>query len=124
MPIKNKNLYPKNWKELRLNILNRAGNKCEFCGVRNYAYGYRFDDKFFEADCSHEEEQIFIIHKIKPIKIVLTIAHICHDASCDNLEHLKALCQRCHLRLDIDLHKRNSNITRRNKKAVCDLFLP
>ena len=39
MPIKpeNKKLYPENWKEIRKNILIRAGNKCEFCRLKNYA---------------------------------------------------------------------------------------
>lgn len=39
MPIKpeNRGRYPANWKEIRAEILKRAGNKCEFCGVENYA---------------------------------------------------------------------------------------
>ena len=43
MPIKpeNKKLYPKNWKEIRQKILERANNKCEFCGVENHRWGYR-----------------------------------------------------------------------------------
>ena len=39
MPIKpeNKKRYPANWKEIRKDILKRADNKCEFCGIENYA---------------------------------------------------------------------------------------
>lgn len=35
MPIKpeNKNRYPSNWKEIRVDILKRANNRCEFCGI-------------------------------------------------------------------------------------------
>lgn len=39
MPIKpeNRGRYPANWKEIRAAILERADNKCEFCGIENYA---------------------------------------------------------------------------------------
>ena len=38
MPIlpENKSRYPKNWKQIRADILKRANNKCEFCGIENY----------------------------------------------------------------------------------------
>jgi len=37
MPIlsENKNLYPKNWKAISIAIRKRAGDKCEFCGIKN-----------------------------------------------------------------------------------------
>ena len=40
MPIKpeNKARYPKNWKQIRISILERANNCCEFCGVENHTY--------------------------------------------------------------------------------------
>lgn len=53
MPIKpeNKKLYPKNWKEIRAKILERADNKCEFCGVPNHIKGIRtFDGGFLSKD--------------------------------------------------------------------------
>lgn len=39
MPIKpeNKKRYPANWKDIRKDILERADNKCEFCGIENYS---------------------------------------------------------------------------------------
>ena len=38
MPIleENKGRYPKNWKQIRRDILARADNKCEFCGKAIY----------------------------------------------------------------------------------------
>ena len=74
MPIKpeNKNRYPKNWKEIRAAILNRAGNKCEFCGIENGAI------------------------KENGSKVVLTIAHLDHTPENCNPENLRALCQKCH----------------------------
>lgn len=60
---------------------------------------------------------------LKIIRIVLTVAHV-HDhrpEACDdaNLAHL---CQRCHLRHDVDHHKQNAYATRRARLAVGDLF--
>ncbi len=40
MPFK-KELYPSNWKEISLLIRERAGQKCEICGVANGAIGAR-----------------------------------------------------------------------------------
>lgn len=39
MPIlkENRDRYPKNWKEIRQKILERAKHRCEICGVENYA---------------------------------------------------------------------------------------
>lgn len=56
MPIKpeNKNRYPSNWKEIRADILKRANNCCEFCGVENYSV------------------------RANGSKVVLTIAHLDH----------------------------------------------
>ena len=40
--------YPANWHtEIRPRILKRADNKCEICGVENYAVGYWIEDKFY-----------------------------------------------------------------------------
>src|SRR5258708_4668985 len=39
MPIRPENQarYPKDWKQISLRIRERAGNKCENCGVENYS---------------------------------------------------------------------------------------
>jgi hypothetical protein len=34
-------LYPANWPEIRAQVKERAGNKCEGCGVANHAVGAR-----------------------------------------------------------------------------------
>jgi len=74
MPIKpeNKKLYPSNWKQIRANILDRANNKCEFCGIENYTI------------------------KENGSKVVLTIAHLDHNPTNNDYNNLKALCQKCH----------------------------
>lgn len=113
MPIDYSN-YPKNWKtEIRPRILKRAKDCCEFCGVPNYAEGIRSEtgletlEQYIE-DCIAMTDQSVIEKygadhlKLKVIKIVLTIAHLDHDAENHDVtdERLKALCQRCHLRYD------------------------
>lgn len=96
MPM-NRKLYPKNWEEIREDILLNALHQCEcdgsLCGI----------DHFMER-CQE-------MHR-KPAKsfngrVVLTIAHLCFDPTCDDRLHLRALCQKCHNRYDISHHVRN-----------------
>lgn len=83
MPIKpeNRHLYPKDWKQIRQRILERADNRCEWCGVENHTY--RLNPKTG-----------------KQAYIVLTIAHLDHDPSHCDPDNLRALCQRCHNQYD------------------------
>lgn len=46
-------------------------------------------------------------------RVVLTVAHLCDcDPPCVEPSHVKACCQRCHLRIDMDLHRRHRAETR------------
>lgn len=90
MPIlpENKNRYPKNWKSIRIDILYRADNKCEMCGVPNYS-----------------------AHPTTGARVILTIMHLDHvPENCDP-SNLKAACQKCHNSYDIN-HRVE---TRKNK---------
>ena len=95
MPIKpeNKGRYPKNWKEIRQQILQRANNRCEFCGRENHSI----------VENEHG----------KMIKVVLTIAHLNHTPEDCRPENLRALCQRCHNRYDA---KHRAETRKNNKK--------
>ena len=88
MPIKpeNKSRYPQNWNEIRERILQRANNRCEFCGVENHTY--RHNPKTG-----------------KDAYIVLTIAHLDHTPENCSDDNLKALCQRCHNQYDAEHRK-------------------
>lgn len=138
MPIDYKK-YPFNWKtEIRPTILKRANDCCEECKVHNGDYGYRGIDGVFYAwytieDALENNGYDYFFHELKhcydkkgnptkPIKIVLTVAHLDHDISNNDYSNLKALCQRCHLSLDKDQHKKNSKETIRNKKGLQSLF--
>lgn len=104
MPIDYKK-YPPNWKsEIRPAILKRAGNCCEFCGVKNHAEGYRDKSgKFVESIGLQQEADMLDGERI--IKIVLTVAHLNHDVNDNRPENLRALCQKCHLDYDKAHHK-------------------
>lgn len=108
MPIDYKK-YPSNWKtEIRLAILKRACDCCEFCGVMNhvwirrakensavYRYWYNCIKEWVSQDTIPERFQQFTF--MKPIKIILTIAHLDQDITNNDYANLAALCQRCHL---------------------------
>jgi len=100
VPIKPENLarYPKDWKQIRSRILERAQNRCEQCGVENGA-------------------------PLKRWKVVLTIAHLDHVPEHCADENLKALCQRCHLAYDQQHHQRNAWLMRRAAKRTDELPL-
>lgn len=100
MPIRpeNKNRYPKDWKQIRLRVLERANNCCEFCGVPNYSI------------------------KENGTKVVLTIAHLDHTPENCDLSNLRALCQKCHLTYDAKHHASTAKHTRAMKEKTLSLF--
>lgn len=97
MPIRpeNKSRYPKNWKEIRASILQRAGNRCEFCGVENHTMRLNLKTG-------------------KYAKIVLTIAHLSHIPEDCRPENLRALCQKCHNSYDAE-HRKETRMKNKSK---------
>jgi len=111
MPI-DPNNYPSNWEEISRRIRERDGHKCKFCGVPQYAVGWR---DWRGAFVPLKDEQMVPAGE-KSIRIVLTVAHLNHDTQ-DNIdENLAALCQRCHLLHDQDHHIRHAAETRRQNQ--------
>ena len=133
MPINYKD-YPDNWKtEIRPYVLSRACNHCEFCGVSNGAEilrgvwqdiecyqdmgGNIYDannSKFIGADYVGE---VSSVNKI--ITVVLTVAHLDHDVKNNDMDNLRALCQRCHNRWD----KEHRKVSRQLKRERRNLLL-
>jgi hypothetical protein len=113
--------YPPNWKtEIRPAVLARANHCCEDCLVPNYALIYRpikgqADWKLMPEGL---EADAMGLDGIKFTKIILTIAHLDNDPENHDVksERLKALCQRCHLRLDKNLHIQNRKYGRKHKE--------
>lgn len=103
--------YPKNWKEISKRIrFERAGNRCEWCGAENYE-----------------------MHPETGSKVVLTVAHLGtdhpdgrkgdkHDKMDVRDENLAALCQRCHLKYDIQEHVHNRRRNRERQQNVQPMF--
>jgi hypothetical protein len=124
--------YPPDWKSIRARILERDHNRCEKCGVPNYAWGWRDASGVFsfvnkrllqESGCTKPPFRLACTFKdgrvgeIKVIMIILTIAHLDHDITHNSDDNLKALCQRDHLHLDKELHAKNAGVTRRKLAA-------
>jgi hypothetical protein len=108
MPINYKD-YPPNWKEIRKRILLRADNKCEFCGVTNYAFVWRDKMGKWQLMPEGHEADAMALDGFKFTKIVLTIAHLDHDKLNHSVQddRLAALCQKCHLGYDLPRHIEN-----------------
>lgn len=123
--------YPENWKEISLAIRERAGWRCEWCGVQNGAIGARDRyGKWWDEDAIHHlnsDDGYFLFGEFpKMIRVVLTVAHLGvplpdgapgdkRDKMDCRPENLVALCNKCHLNYDRDEHKHNAAKTRRKK---------
>ena len=108
MPIKpeNKKLYPKNWQEIRQRILERAENKCEFCGVENHAIGFRnYKGEFIKLNENPKNNDEDDVLNQNIFRIVLTIAHLDHNPTNCDPSNLRALCQKCHNNYDKEHRK-------------------
>jgi 5-methylcytosine-specific restriction endonuclease McrA len=140
MPIRpeNRDRYPPDWPQIRERILARAANRCERCGVKNYQLGGRLPDGTW-LDAQPKGERAlrlewprpgerwwcgpqFGVVNLRIVRVVLTIAHLNHTPEDCRDENLQALCQRCHLSLDQQLHQQNAAATRRRGRAAADLF--
>lgn len=139
MPIRpeNRDRYPADWPQIRDLVLRRARHRCEQCGVENHALGGRSRGKWLAAMpigekrlrlewprpgsewwCGEHGNAEFV----RIIRIVLTIAHLDHTPENCSLDNLRALCQRCHLRYDALHHAQTAYATKREGRAIADLF--
>lgn len=130
MPIKPeyRKFYGKEWRTVtRPRILERAGHRCEECGVPNHEYVLRGSSvvigRFWRLDQPRASWYVHGIGKcpnlsiygsrLRTVYIVLTIAHLNHKPGDDRDDNLKALCQWCHLNLD-KFHHRETRATRKD----------
>ena len=119
MPIKpeNKTRYPRHWPAIREAVRYRSSNRCE--GSPAY------------PDCHAVNGQP---HPETGSKVVLTVAHLDHcPENCDGMtdgaqalpingSNLRHWCQRCHLTYDAKQHAINAAATRKEGRAIGDLF--
>lgn len=119
----NKSLYPANWKEIRARIQQRAGDKCELCGVANHEVGVRdkagnwYDHKSIDNLNSDIGYSLFGEYP-KIIRIVCTTMHLDHDTQNNVDDNLKFACQRCHNRHDIQYRQAHAQETRRQNRLA------
>lgn len=127
--------YPPNWKtEIVPAVRRRSGGKCEFCGLKNgqMVWSYkiflkdnkgRYKLKTFWTESKSDLDRILpYAHtgSIKPVKVVLTVAHLDHDETNMNvsIERLRDLCQYCHLNYDAVEKLRRSMTNHQTKLPI------
>lgn len=132
MPIDYKK-YCKDWKlRSRFIRLFRANNKCEVCNIPNHITVIRgkyngfnvvqdmegniYNEKTFECIGG---DYLGEVGNNKPIKIILTVAHLDHDIKNNNFFNLKAMCQKCHNNYDV-AHRKETKL--KGKKQL-NLFI-
>lgn len=108
--------YPKEWSVFSHRIREgRAQGRCECwgqCGLHLTHPGPR--------QC---EEMNHTAARWAKGRVVLTVAHLCDcDPACVIEGHVIAACNRCHLRIDVTLHRRHAAETRRLQLNNLELF--
>jgi len=118
----NKARYPADWKQISEAIREKAGQRCEWCGKPNRkvvtcAPGGRWLD--LDAGYWRDRFGSYIplknrpkLSEQRPVRIVLTTAHLNHTPEDCRPETLRALCQACHLRYDAP-HKARQRLERK-----------
>lgn len=102
------NPLPADWSVLRAQVLERAENCCEMCGIAN---GALYEAERVELITAADVAQLPLLpgdasppsHTVefpRLVRVVLAIAHLRHDRTDRDLDYLQALCQRCHLEYD------------------------
>jgi hypothetical protein len=94
-------VYPEGWKEFSRAIRHeRAQGRCECCGECGLHREHPGPRRCVERDRERA--------RWARGQVVLTVAHLCGcDPPCARADHVKAMCNRCHLRCDVGLHTRH-----------------
>ena len=114
--------YPPDWKQISKRIRERAGNKCEWCGIPNYSLIHRGKEDMalwiLDKDWQRLSWSLKQCWNMRTSKIVLTVAHLNHTPSDCRDENLACLCNRCHLNYDAKHHAQHASQTRRLKREA------
>jgi hypothetical protein len=102
----NRRRYPRDWPEISKMIrFGRAGGRCECMGECGGGHEGR-------CEARHGQPSPYT-----GSNVVLTTAHLDHEPRNCDPANLRAMCQRCHLRYDADLHRANAAWTRAGRPA-------
>jgi len=142
MPIRpeNRNRYPADWPKISARVREEAGQRCEWCGVPNGEWIRRgtcdgLDVWSFSASaycdvfCASTGDKLDgeshdTCDLGKPVRVVLTVAHLDHTPENCARENLRALCQKCHNAYDAPMRRAGIAERRRAAMADGDLFEP
>ncbi len=131
MPIKPENRHHyrgKAWDDARAAVLARAGNACEcrgecgeqhrtnVCAAPNGATIHRERSAPWRWIRGPFETRGTPL--LPGVRVVLTVAHLDHNPGVNDVERLRAFCQRCHLRHDRFLHAANARATLAAKREA------
>lgn len=128
-----KRKYPANWREISAKIRERAHDRCECTGecgadhvrgcLARHGHTILRDEREPWKWTLHAACTLCVggDESHKPVRVVLTVAHLDHDTANNDEQNLKAMCQRCHLVLDRHQHATNARATRAARKAIGEL---
>ena len=108
------------WAALRSRVLARAEHHCEACGALNYST-YAIDEggsgaQYWRGWAANGASWARVPAN-RIVRRILTIAHLCKcSPPCLNAAHVQALCQKCHLALDLERHQAAAKKTRIERK--------
>lgn len=142
MPIRaeNRDRYPKDWPQISARVRERAGNRCVACGAPNGVLirrGHTCDGYplWREASASAYENGYSAITGAevadtgidtcdwgKPVRVVLTVAHLDHQPENCAENNLRAWCQRCHNTYDAPMRRAGTKARARAQRAIGDLL--
>ncbi len=111
--------YPPEWPMISVLIRARSGLRCECtseCGLHRSTPGPR--------RCIERDGDLAVFARGK---VMLTVAHLDSTIGDDGFldchpDNLVAMCQRCHLRFDVPLHRRNASLRRERESGQIRLF--
>lgn len=131
MPMNRAN-YPANWKEFSKEIrFGRAGGRCECAGECGRTHdGGRCEKETGKLYPSGQPVETELGDVETKSVCILTVAHLnakggcctC-EPRCANHDHVRAMCQGCHLRYDGPRHQLNASDTRDRKSGQLRLPL-
>lgn len=143
MPIRheNKARYPADWKAISKRIRDKAGNRCEQCGVENGRMIYRGSHEMMPA-WRYADDPVFVSsrspfdgsdlpgtswddfdkRKGDAVRVVLTVAHLNHTPEDCADENLRAWCQRCHLAYDMPMRRAGTAKRAKADMAIRDMI--
>lgn len=108
--------YPRDWAAISLDARMRANWRCECtgqCGV---------DHALEPAAAARCDAWDGMPHPVTGARVVLTVAHLNHQPEDCRPANLRAMCQRCHNRMDMPHRAAGVKARRREQRASGDLF--